>query len=176
MMFFRGKQPDGSVWKRFRASMDGFTFVHEDDYYAAHVVANAERVVDLFYVLSEQLSPAVDLVIDDKRAGLVWKGDALALPDVRDTLARLKVLLAQHGGVEVSVHTADDQLTLNPYLELFIYARTDRWLYMLEGKGLQEQRMVRTKSWKVKRDDFPAAPELDNAIAAAVERLRLVTA
>ena len=176
MMFFRGKQPDGSIWKRFRASMDGFTFVEEDDYYAAHVVANAERVVDLFYALSEQLSPAVDLVIDDKRAGRVWKGDALALPDVRDTLARLKVLLAQHGGVEVTVNTTEDQLTLNPYLEMFIYARTDRWLYMLEGKGLQEQRMVRTKSWKVKRDDFPAAPELDNAIAAAVERLRLVAA
>ena len=175
-MFFRGKQPDGSIWKRFRASMDGFTFVEEDDYYAAHVVANAERVVDLFYALSEQLSPAVDLVIDDKRAGRVWKGDALALPDVRDALARLKVLLAQHGGVEVSVHTVDDQLTLNPYLELFIYARTDRWLYLLEGKGLQEQRMVRTKSWKVKRDDFPAAPELDNAIAAAAERLGLVAA
>jgi hypothetical protein len=175
-MFFRGKQPDGSIWKRFRASMDGFTFVEEDDYYAAHVVANAERVVDLFYALSEQLSPAVDLVIDDKRAGRIWKGDALALPDVRDTLARLKVLLAQHGGVEVSVHTEDDQLTLNPYLELFIYARTDRWLYLLEGKGLQEQRMVRTKSWKVKREDFPAAPELDNGIAAAVERLRLVPA
>ena len=174
MMFFRGKQPDGSIWKRFRASMDGFTFVHEDDYYAAHVVANAERVVDLFHALSEQLSPAVDLVIDDKRAGRVWKGDALALPDVRDALARLKVLLAQHGGVEVSVHTADDQLTLNPYLELFIYARTDRWLYMLEGKGLQEQRLVRTKSWKVKREDFPAAPELDSAVAAAVERLGLV--
>ena len=174
MMFFRGKQPDGSIWKRFRASMDGFTFVHEDDYYAAHVVANAERVVDLFHALSEQLSPAVDLVIDDKRAGRVWKGDALALPDVRDTLARLKVLLAQHGGVEVSVHTADDQLTLNPYLELFIYARTDRWLYMLEGKGLQEQRLVRTKSWKVKRENFPAAPELDSAVAAAVERLGLV--
>ena len=175
-MFFRGKQPDGSIWKRFRASMDGFTFVEEDDYYAAHVVANAERVVDLFYALSEQLSPAVDLVIDDKRAGRVWKGDALALPDVRDALARLKVLLAQHGGVEVSVHTVDDQLTLNPYLELFIYARTDRWLYLLEGKGLQEQRMVRTKSWKVKRDDFPAAPELDSAIAAAAERLGLVAA
>ena len=58
MMFFRGKQPEGSIWKRFRASMDGFTFVEEDDYYAAHVVANAERVVDLFYTLSEQLSPA----------------------------------------------------------------------------------------------------------------------
>lgn len=175
-MFFRGKQPEGSIWKRFRASLDGFTFVEEDDYYAAHVVANAERVVDLFYALSEQLSPAVDLVIDDKRAGRVWKGESLALPDVRDTLARLKVLLAQHGGVEVTVNTTDDQLTLNPYLELFIYARTDRWLYLLEGKGLQEQRMIRTKSWKAKRDDFPPAPELDSAIAAAAERLGLVSA
>ena len=175
-MFFRGKQPDGSIWKRFRASLDGFTFVEEDDYYAAHVVANAERVVDLFYTLSEQLSPAVDLVIDDKRAGRVWKGESLALPDVRDTLARLKVLLAQHGGVEVTVNTTEDQLTLNPYLEMFIYARTDRWLYMLEGKGLQEQRMVRTKRWKAKRDDFPPAPELDKAIAAAAERLGLVAA
>ena len=175
-MFFRGKQPDGSIWKRFRASLDGFTFVEEDDYYAAHVVANAERVVDLFYALSEQLSPAVDLVIDDKRAGRTWKGESLALPDVRDTLARLKVLLAQHGGVEVTVNTTEDQLTLNPYLEMFIYARTDRWLYMLEGKGLQEQRMVRTKSWKAKRDLFPPASELDKAIAAAAERLGLIAA
>lgn len=176
MIFFRGKQPEGSVWKRFRASLDGFTFVEEDDYYAAHVVANAERVVDLFYTLTEQLSPAVDIAIDDKRNGKTWKGEALALPDVRDAVARLKVPLAQHGGVEVSVFTSEDQLTLNPYLELFIYARTDRWLYMLEGKGLQEQRAVRTKSWKVKREDFPPAPELDRAIAAAAERLGLASA
>ena len=176
MIFFRGKQPEGSIWKRFRASLDGFTFVEEDDYYAAHVVANAERVVDLFYTLTEQLSPAVDLVIDDKRSGKTWKGDALALPDVRDAIARLKVLLAQHGGVEVSVFTTEDQLTLNPYLELFIYARTDRWLYMLEGKGLQEQRAVRTKSWKVKREDFPPAPELDRAVVATAERLGLTSA
>jgi hypothetical protein len=176
MIFFRGKQPEGSVWKRFRTSLDGFTFVEEDDYYAAHVVANAERVVDLFYTLTEQLSPAVDVVIDDKRNGKTWKGDALALPDVRDAIARLKVPLAQNGGVEVSVFTPEDQLTLNPYLELFIYARTDRWLYMLEGKGLQEQRAVRTKSWKVKREDFPPAPELERAIAAAAERLGMTSA
>lgn len=175
-MLFRGRQPDGSIWKRFRTSADGFTFIEEGDHYSAHVVANAERVVDLFHSLSEHLSPAVDVVIDDSRAGVVWKGDALALPDVRDAIARLKVLLSQHGGVEVSVFTTDDQLTLNQYLELFIYARTDRWLYVLQGKGLQEQRAVRTKSWKVKRGDFPAAPELDQAIQGVVERLGLVRA
>lgn len=172
-MFFRGKQPEASVWRRFRASADGFTFAQENDYYAAHVVANAERVVDLFYTLAEQLQPAVDVVIDDLRSGRSWKGESLPLPDVREAIARLKQLVARYGGVELSIYTAEDQLTLNPYLELFIYARTDRWLYLLEGKGLEEQRRVRTKSWKVGREQFPAAPDLVNAVTAAAERLGL---
>jgi hypothetical protein len=172
-LFFRGRTPEASIWRRFRASADGFTFIQESDYYAAHVVANAERVVDLFYTLCEQLSPAVDLVIEDLRGGQTWKGEGVALPDVREQIAKLKILLARYGGIELSVFTSEDQLTLNPHLELFIYARTDRWLYLLEGKGLEEQKRVRTKSWKMKREDFPAAPELASAIAAAVERLGL---
>ncbi len=172
-MFFRGRQPETAVWRRFRASADGFTFAEEKDYYSAHVVANAERVVDLFYTLAEQLPPAVDVVIEDLRSGRTWKGDALALIDVREAVARLKQLLARYGGVEMSIFTAEDQLTLNPYLELFIYARTDRWLYLLEGTGLEEQRRLRTKSWKVARQQFPAAPDLVNAVALAAERLGL---
>jgi hypothetical protein len=46
-------------------------------------------------------------------------------------------------------------------------------LYVLEGRGLEEQAILRTKSWKQKRSQFPAAPELVNAIQAAVERLGL---
>ena len=130
-MFFRGRQPEASIWRRFRVSADGFTFEQEDDHFTAHIVANAERVVDLFYALSDQLPPAVDVVIDDLRSGRSWKGEAVALPDVREAVARLKVLVARYGGVELSVYTSEDQLTLNPYLELFIYARTDRWLYLL---------------------------------------------
>jgi len=172
-MFFRGRQPEASIWRRFRVSGDGFTFSQQDEHFTAHVVANAERVVDLFYTLSEQLPPAVDVVIDDLRSGRSWKGEAIALPDVREALARLKVLLARYGGAEFSVYTTDDQLTLNPYLELFIYARTDRWLYLLEGKGLEEQPRVHTKSWKTSRQQFPAAPDLVNAVAAAAERLGL---
>jgi hypothetical protein len=172
-MLFLGRQPDGSIWKRFRTSADGFTFIEEGDHYSAHVVANAERVVDLFYTLGEQLSPAVDVVIEDLRAGQTWKGEGVALPDVREQIAKLKILLARYGGIEFSLFTSEDQLTLNPHLELFIYARTDRWLYLLEGKGLEEQKRVRTKSWKMKREDFPPAPELATAITAAVERLGL---
>jgi hypothetical protein len=172
-MFFRGRQPEASIWRRFRVSADGFTFAEEDDHFTAHVVANAERVVDLLYTLSEQLPPAVDVVIDDLRSGRSWKGESVALPDVREALARLKILLARYGGVELAVYTPDDQLTLNPYLELFIYARTDRWLYLLEGKGLEEQPRVHTKSWKTNRQQFPAAPDLVNAVTAAAERLGL---
>jgi hypothetical protein len=172
-MFFRGRQPEASIWRRFRVSADGFTFEQDDDHFTAHIVANAERVVDLFYALSDQLPPAVDVVIDDLRSGRSWKGEAVALPDVREAVARLKVLVARYGGVELSVYTSEDQLTLNPYLELFIYARTDRWLYLLEGKGLEEQPSVHTKSWKTNRQHFPAAPDLVNAVTAAAERLGL---
>ena len=172
-MFFRGRQPEASIWRRFRVSADGFTFAQEEELYTAHVVANAERVVDLFFTLTEQLPPAVDIVVDDLRSGRSWKGDSVALPDVREAIARLKILIARYGGCELSVYTADDQLTLNPYLELFIYSRTDRWLYLLEGKGLEEQTRLRTKSWKTNRQHFPAAPDLVNAVTAAAERLGL---
>jgi len=175
-MFFRGRQPETSIWKRFRAGSDGFTFVKEEDYYAAHIVANAERVVDLFHVLTTQLPPAVDMAITDARTQRVWKGDNVALPDVREAIARLKVPLAQSGGVEFAVYSPDDQLTLNPHLELFIYARTDSWLYVLQGKGLEEQRLLRTRSWKASRGDFPAAPDLDDALRATVDRLALTPA
>src|SRR5215213_4725441 len=161
-MFFRGRQPETTVWRRFRSGLDGFTFLKEENHYSAHVVANAERVVDLFHAL-----------IEDLRTDRKWQGHDVALPDVRDVMARLKVPLASHGGVEFSVYSSEDQLTLNQHLELFVYARTDQWLYLLEGKGLQQARTVRTKSWKLKRGEFPPAPELAEALDLAVERLGL---
>jgi hypothetical protein len=172
-MFFRGKQPEASIWRRFRPSTDGFTFAQQDGVYTAHVVANAERVVDLLWTLTELLSPAVDLYVDDLRSGRKWKGEALPLPDVRDTIARLKLLLARFGGVELTVYTAEDQLSLDPHLELYVYSRSDRWLYLLEGRGLEEQEQVRPKSWTIDRQACPAAPDLVNAVATAAERLAL---
>lgn len=172
-MLFRGQQTEPSIWQRFRVAPDGFTFKRLEDYYACHVAANSERVVDLFHALTENLPPAVDLTLEDLRSGRSWKGEALPLDDVREQLARLKVLLSRYGGVELSVFTSQDQLTLTPNLELFVYARTDRWYYLLEGKGLEEQNAIPTKSWKIRRTQFPAAAELVNAVQSAVERLGL---
>ena len=175
-MFFRGRNPEASVRGRFNRGSDGFTFLKEGDHYAAHVVTNAEQVVDLFHTLTEHLPPAVDVAIEDIRTRREWKGEHLALPDVREAIARLKVPLAGNGGVEISVYTPEDQLTLNGYLELFIYSRTDRWLYILEGKGLEEVKRVRTRSWKFKAEDYPPAPDLSDAVSAAAQRLALAGA
>src|SRR5664279_2220246 len=128
-MLFRGKQPEASIWRRFRAATDGFTFNEEGGIYTARVVANAERVVELFGALIALLAPAVDLHIDDFRSGRSWHGDALPMSDVRDTIAKLRLLLARFGGTQVSVFTSEDQLSLNEHLDLYIYSRSDKWLY-----------------------------------------------
>lgn len=172
-MLFRGRNPEITVWRRFRSGVDGFTFDKEGDYYEAYIGANAERVVDLFYTLSEQLAPAIDCVIADVRSEATWHGESIALPDVRDAIARLKVPLATYGGVEFTLYTPDDQLTLTPQLELFIYSRTDKWLYLLQGKGLEERASLADRSWGSQSWDRAPAPTLSAAVAAAAERLAL---
>src|SRR5664279_1959203 len=97
-MWFRGRQPETSVWKRFRSAADGFVFSKEEEYYSAHVVAHAERIVDLLLALMEQLPPAIDVAIVDARTKRKWRGDRLPLPDVRDALTRIKTLVAAAGG------------------------------------------------------------------------------
>lgn len=176
MMLFRGRNPDITVWKRFRSGVDGFTFVKRDEHYEAYIGANAERVVDLFYTLSELLAPAIDTVIGDLRSQTTWKGESIALPDVRDAVARLKVPLATYGGVEFSLYTPDDQLTLTPQLELYIFSRSDRWLYLLQGKGLEEKASLADRSWRSSAWDRAHAPTLSSAITAAAERLSLTQA
>lgn len=172
-MLFRGRNPDITVWKRFRSGVDGFTFEKDGEFFEAYVAANAERVVDLFYTLSEQLAPAIDCVISDLRSETSWHGESIALPDVRDAVARLKVPLATYGGVELALYTSDDQLTLTPQLELFIYARSDKWLYLLQGKGLEERAALADRSWRSQAWDRALAPTLSAAVAAAAERLSL---
>ena len=172
-MLFRGKQPEASIWRRFRPPSDGFTFDEEDGVFRAHVVANAERVVDLFWTLADILGPAVDVHIDDLRSGKSWHGEALPLPDVRDTIARLRLLFARFGGTQISIYTSEDQISLNEHIELYIYSKSDKWLYLLEGRGLEEVSQVQSKSWKIKRQAFPAAPDLVNALVGAAERLGL---
>jgi hypothetical protein len=173
-MIFRGRVPEVTVWRRFRSGTDGFTFSRsEDDICEAHVAANAERAVDLFYTLTEHLPPAVDVVLHDKRTGHEWIGEDVALPDVRDTIARIKVPLATYGGVEISVYSPADQLTLTAQLELYAYARSDRWLYLLLRNGLEECDRSGDRNWRGQPWNRNPSPVLSNAIDTAATRLPL---
>lgn len=176
MTLFRTKTPDSTVWKRFRSGQDGFTFTRTGDIYEAKVVANAERVVDLFYTLSELMAPAVDVYINDARSKSTWAGQTLALPDVRDAVARLKVPLSTYGGVEVTLYTPEDQLTLSPQLELFIYSRSDRWMYLLTSMNLEERASLEDRLWGMESWERTPAPALSDAVAAAAERLSIKSA
>ena len=176
MTLFRTKTPDSTVWKRFRSGQDGFTFTRTGDVYEAKVVANAERVVDLFYTLSELMAPAVDVHIKDERSQSTWAGQMVALPDVRDAVARLKVPLSTYGGVEITIFSPEDQLTLSAQLELFIYSRSDRWMYLLNSMNLEERASLEERLWGIESWERAPAPALSDAVAAAAERLSIKSA
>ena len=175
-MLFRGKRADTTVWRRFRSGHDGFTFTRTGDIYEAKVVANAERVVDLFFTLSELMAPAVDVYIRDMRSQTTWSGETVALPDIRDAVARLKVPLSTYGGVEVTLYSPDDQMTLTPQLELYIYSRSDRWVYLLTSMNLEERSSIEERMWGIASWEKAPAPALSDAVAAAAERLSIKTA
>lgn len=172
-MIFRGRAPERSVWRRFGSGKDVFTFSqNEEGLYEAHVIANAERVLDLFYTLSEHLLPAINILVVDKRNKRSWTGKDVALPDVRDAIARLKVPFASSGGVEVSLYTANDQLTVTATLGLYAYARSDRWLYLLQSIGLEQtgdKSLARNQPW-----DRGPAKALNHTLETIVQRLSLV--
>ena len=176
MTLFRTKTADSTVWKRFRSGQDGFTFTRTGDIYEAKVVANAERVVDLFYTLSELMAPAVDVHMHDARSKTTWNGQTIALPDVRDAVARLKVPLSTYGGVEITIFSPEDQLTLSPQLELFIYSRSDRWMYLLTSMNLEERASLEERLWGMESWERIPAPALSDAVAAAAERLSIKSA
>ena len=65
--------------------------------------------------------------------------------------------------------TGDDQLTLNPVLELFIYATSDRWPTCWRDEGSRRGALVRTKSWKRLAPRISRrAPELVQALSDAM--------
>lgn len=137
--------------------------------------ANAERIVDVLHALTALLDPAIDVCIESRRSGQTWQGELLPLPDVREVLGRLQTPLATYGGVELSVYTPDDQLTLTASLALVIYARSDRWVYLLEAMGFEERDDAPKPAWDADTAPLGEAPELDRALAFVTERLGLTS-
>ncbi|MCU0649527.1 MAG: hypothetical protein MUF00_16155 [Gemmatimonadaceae bacterium] len=161
------------VWRRFRADGDRYLRLRQGALYVARVAAVAERVVDLLHTLSEELDEAIDVRIDDVRRGLSWIAREVPRAEVRDVLTRLKLPLATYGGVEVTLVTPQDQLTLTPELLLFVMGRSDRWWRVLEQYGLRAQRTVDEPQWVPDRAHLRPVREVSEAVDAAVRQLEL---
>ncbi len=164
----------GEISQRFGRTTECFVVTRADDVVIARVCGGAEWIVDLFHTLLLQLDPAVDMDVESHRDGRAWQGQLLALPDVREVLGRLRLLLATFGGVEVTVSSAEAQVSLTPELVVVLYARSDRWLYVLEGLGIEERADPPHRVWFVGRSSLPPIPELSVALRVAAGRLGLV--
>lgn len=175
-MFIRGNHPESVIWHHFRSTGDGFVFGRRGDLHEARLVPNADRTVELFLACLEHLPPAVRVTLEDWRSGETWEGEDLATLDVRDAIARAKQALATHGGCEVSVVTDAEQVTLTANLELFVFAPTDRWLYLLQGKGLRRVQRLRRRSWWLGRGEFGPAEAAVEGVRLVVQGLRLEAA
>lgn len=172
-MLFRHEPPPTRVAERFRSEDAVFASTVERGLHVVRVGAGMERSADLLHALAEHLPPVVDCAVDCLRSGRRFVGEGLSLPEVRETIARLKVALVRSGGVELAVYTGEDQLVLSPLLELWIYSRTDRWVYLLVGQGLEQVEQVPARDWTVGRDEFTGAADLVAAVEKTAERLTL---
>ncbi|MFA6547313.1 MAG: hypothetical protein WCS99_23040 [Limisphaerales bacterium] len=173
MSLFRHRTPAVTVATRFADQTAVFCSARERDLHVTQVAATMERNVDLLHALAEHLPQVVDLSLECLRSGRRFVGEGLSLAEVRETIARLKVPLVQGGGVELAVYTPEDQLALSPMLDLWIYSKSDRWVYLLVGEGLDEVAAIEPRTWHVARREFAGAPELVEAIEKTAERLTL---
>ena len=174
MGIFRDHPLQMPFWDQFRTVPSGFMMSKEAaGYWAFHVVAGENGAVSLFMSLLSELSGAVTVEMEDKHAERAWKGGAPGVTPVRDALLPVEQPLIALGGVQIMVFTPSDQLTLNPVRELFIYSQHERWADLLEAKGIKEQRLVRTKSWKFARRSAAPAPELSELVATAAHAMGL---
>src|SRR5436853_7745917 len=121
------------------------------------------------------MAPAVEVMIYEARPETSCRTDAVAAPDIRDAVATLNMTLSTYDGVEITLFTSEDQLTLSPQLELYIYSRSDRWVYLLNSMNLEERASLEERLWGIQSWERAPAPALSDAVAAAAESLDIKT-
>lgn len=163
----------GYTANRFRSSADWFIASETAAVHIIRIGAAGERAVDLLHALSAHLPADVNVAIESVRGPASWSGHQCSRNETRETLARLKLLLATYGGVEFAVFTSNDQLTLTPELEVVIYSRGDAWPARLRALGLEQREVAPAAVWRPNREALREAPELDDALLAAARRLKL---
>lgn len=161
---------------RFRSGADWFVHSTLGGIHTLRIGANSDRAVDLVHALAARLPAEIHVSIESVRERQAWSGGNVSRADTRDVLARLKLLLASYGGVEIALYSSDDQLTLTPELEVVVYSRIDRWSRRLKALGLEEREAAPALVWRPNRHSLAPVPELAEALGAAVERLGLASA
>ena len=86
--------------------------------------------MDLFIRLSSHLDAVVDVVIEHPRDGTKWFGAMRDLSEARDALGRLRWPLSSSGGVELTLVTPDDQVSLMQIRDGHIRIRVLSFTYM----------------------------------------------
>lgn len=163
----------GEIAIRFHRESEWYVLERAGDVRVLRVHANGERAVEMFLHFSAHLTSPVDVFVVNHRDASSWRGDLRELAEVRDTLGRLRWPLASYGGVEVTLVTADDQLSLMPSLELVICSRHgDDWPLRLAHEGVR-LRAHTPVEWSTDQIPLTEAPELTAALTLAIQRLTL---
>ncbi len=158
---------------RFRPVPDWYVTRQRAGLVECFVWSPAERLLRTYLSLLAQLDDEVDLAIESARDDRRWRGERLAREEVRAALTPLQRALTRHGGVELSVYTPDDQLTITPEMALVIYARSDRWLYLLDAAGFVERAEVPPADWRATSETRPPVPTLAQLLDEVAGRLDL---
>ncbi|MBL8958693.1 MAG: hypothetical protein JNJ98_02485 [Gemmatimonadetes bacterium] len=172
-MFIRERPTDAAPWHHTRQSGDGFVFGVRAGLHEARLAPNADRAVELFLAITEHFGPFGHLVVDDWRRGRVWRGEDLSTADVREAVARARHVLTAHAGTELTLVADGEQATLTANLGVRVYAPTDRWLFLLQGKGLRRVHALRRRSWALGRGEFGPVAAAEEMVSLLVARLQL---
>ncbi len=173
MAFFRGPVPEVSVWRRFRDASDTYAVMRRDGLVGARALGNAEAMVELFLELVPELPILFSLTVDDWRNSRTWHADGVTQAALLDAFYSLRVPIIGAGGVEFTLDSGGDQLSLSAHLEVVTWSRTDRWLYLLDRAGLRERPRVRGRLWRPARGAFPPANTLTAGVKTFVSTLAL---
>jgi hypothetical protein len=198
-MFVRVPEQPPEVWQRFRLPDEGFEFAGEGGLYRARVVAGGERTLSLFHTLIGHLAPSVSLRLHDVRSHVPeaprveaprveaprvaeadeedalaaigsWAGDRLDRDKVRIAVDGARGVLAREGGVEIAVFDDEDQVTLGPNVDVFVFSRTARWYPLLRGLGLGTYQAIPHRSWRLRPSEFPPSAAVRRTIRDIARR------
>lgn len=173
MALFRGPVPEVSVWRRFRDATDIYAVVRRDGLVGTRALGNSEAMVELFLELVSEFPNLFALTLDDWRNRRVWRAEGVTQSALLDAFYSLRVPLLGAGGVEFTLESAGDQLSLSAHLEVITWSRTDRWLYLHDRAGLRERPRVRGRLWRPERGAFAPAGTLTAGVKTFVTALAL---